>query len=94
MDIDDWKRQFVTAVTDRFPKKFTPEQRMLAILRQVSDVSERIQFGKGTQDELRHRIAAIFPDLFMLCENQGVELDEELQKVIEWFKSNKGYTNK
>lgn len=94
MDINEWKELFVCAVNTRFPTKFTTEQRLLAILRQVSDVSERVQFGKGTKEELRHRIAAIFPDLFMLCEDQGVELDEELQRVMDWFKSTKGYTNK
>jgi len=84
VEIQDWQKEFVNAINNKFPEPWTKEQRLLAIVRQLADVSEQIQFN-GT--ETNHRIAAIFPDLFMLCEQCGVGLDKELLGVLCWFHS-------
>ncbi len=89
MHIQHWQKSFVLAVNKKFPKEFSPEQRLLALHRQVSDVSQTIQSGEFGGVDLNLRIASIFPDLFMLCEQHGVDLEKELPKALAWFNSNK-----
>ena len=87
MDINVWQKLFVESCEKKFPIQFTPEQRLLAIQRQLADVSQTIQFGEIGGITLQHRIAAVLPDLFMLCEQHDVNLNEELATVLAWFNS-------
>ncbi len=82
MDIQEWQKEFVDAMNSKFPETWTKEERLLAITRQLADVSKQLQFD-GT--EIQHRIAAIFPDLFMLCEQCDVDINKELLDVLSWF---------
>ena len=94
MDIREWQDLFVVAMNKRFPTEWTPEQRLLAIQRQLADVSQTIQFGELGGISLHQRIAAILPDLFMLCEQHSVNLNEELPKVLAWFNGNASKTSR
>ena len=87
MDIQNWQNVFTQAIHKKFPKEFTAEQRLLAIHRQLSDVSQAIQFEEFGGVSLNRRIAAILPDFFMLCEQCGVDLNKELFAVEQWFES-------
>jgi hypothetical protein len=84
MDIRLWQDKFVSACKKKFPKEFSPEQRLLAVSRQLADVSERMQFNPS---DLKYRIAAILPDIFMLCDQCDVDLNKELVGVLGWFES-------
>lgn len=88
MDIDRWQRMFFMAVNRKYPSKWTTEQRLLAIQRQIADVSHTHQFGELGGISIKGRIAGIFPDLFMLCEQHGMDLNEELKSILDWFNSN------
>ena len=90
MDIHEWQNQFVEAISKRFPKEFTSEQRLLAIHRQLADVSEKIQFG----GDVKHRIVAVLPDFFMLCHHYGIDLNQELPAILAWFNSQRGFSKK
>lgn len=89
----DWQDKFVEAVQKRFPNNFwTAEERLLACYRQLADVSGAMQKAKGNlgQDEhgyedLKHRIAASFIDLFVLAKQCDVDLEKEWQKALDWF---------
>ncbi len=61
----------------------------------VTDVAECIRkykVGKCSLSDLQYRIACIFPDLFVLCEKNIVNVDESLEEVYKWFEKgdNKG----
>ena len=70
----------------------TAEQRLLAIIRQVSDASGAIALAQGNLEdcghgyrEPKHRIACILADVLVLCQEQGVDAEHELLKVQQWF---------
>lgn len=87
MEISVWQKKFAQVVEEKFPNS-TDEERLLLLLGNVMDVHkwmEKYKRGKCTSMDVRHRIAAIFPDLFVLCESNHIDPDLELQKVMEWF---------
>ncbi len=88
MELTTWQGELVVAVKAKYPMGFTPEQRLLAIFRQVADVSQTLQFGEIGNCSLQTRIAAILPDVFLLFDQCGVDLEKELQYILDWFKSN------
>ena len=94
MYIRVWQTLFTRAINAKFPVSFDSEQRLLALHRQVADVSQTLQFGEIGGVTLQTRIAGIFPDLLMLCEMHGVDLGKELPVVLDWFNSNRPKTER
>lgn len=39
--------------------------------------------------DYKHRVAAVFPDLFLLCDLYEMDLDYELSRVMKWFRKQK-----
>lgn len=94
MDVKQWSVLLTSWVKRIFPKKMSPSDRLLAVIRQVADASGAlhkqngvIKSGKHEHEDLKHRVACCFIDLFVLCEDLNVDLEKEWQKAVEWFKS-------
>lgn len=73
------------------------ENRLLAVVRQVGDASgalakknKELVTSQQNHEDYRHRIAAIFIDLFVLCEDESVNLEAEFEKALLWFKNKRG----
>lgn len=97
MQITDWQKKWYDEVNATFPNPMTSEQRLLAIVRQVGDASGALAKKNNalvTDDakhaDSKHRIAAIFIDLFVLCDDEGVVIEHEFGKALEWFKKKRG----
>lgn len=95
MRIAQWQKVFAQIIAERYKTPMTTEQRLLAIVRQVADASmelakheKSIQTHHVSHVDHRQAIACIFIDLFVLCEDHGVNLDEELAKSVRWFNDN------
>ena len=93
MDIVLWQKKFYEEVKKTFAKSLTSEQRLLSIFRQVADASMELAKKKGLieTEHISHisceqSIANIFVDLFVLCEEEGVELEQAFEIVLEYFK--------
>lgn len=97
MDIADWQKKWSEEVTETFPKPLSSEGRLLAIVRQVGDASgalakknNALVTDHAAHVDHKHRIAAIFIDLFVLAEQESVDLEKEFAVAIEWFKKKRG----
>ena len=88
MDIKDWQKLMVEAVNNKYPK-WTFEQRLHSLHKQVSDVFYTHQIGEMEHVSIQTRIADIFVDLFLICEEFDVDLESEFQIILDWFKENK-----
>lgn len=92
MEIRWWQETWSQFINKRYPKRLNIEQRLLAIIRQVADASMELAKKQDSIDthhvshvDHRQAIAAIFIDLFVLAEDQGVDLEVEFKKSFEWF---------
>ena len=93
MTIEEWKEEFARAVDRKYPNKWGPQDRLLSLFRQVGDASGAIQVKEGILKggnpkfkNVPHRLAAIFPDLFVLCAHYGVDMEDELDRVMDFFR--------
>ena len=92
MDLIALQKAFVDVRTKNFGVPWPPEQRMLAMVRQIGDASGALQKAQGKlktdqhgYDDLRHRVASILPDLFFLADQLGVDWEKELIRCMDWF---------
>jgi|GEM_PF-1213525 len=92
--IQDWQKEFAEAANTKYPHNATwsQEDRVLAIVRQLADVSEALhkETGKlkgGSPDDksVDHRIATLLVDILLLCEMRKLDPEPEMQKVLDWF---------
>lgn len=86
MTISEWQKQFGQTIHKKFPKKWTTEQRLLSLHRQVADISYTLNFKKIKKVTLQTRIADVFIDLFVLCEELNVNLEKEFSRIMKWAK--------
>jgi len=93
--IQDWQKEISSAAQQRFPNniKWSEQDRVLSITRQVGDVGGAIQKEQGIlssdkheYDEVNHRIACLIADILILCEKRNIDIDKELGRVLDWFK--------
>ena len=91
MDINTLRDRFVEKVDERFPKKWSKEERYISLVRQVSGLGECLQYRQGTinkcnqHDPLEHHFACIMLDLFVLSSLYQADLQKELEKVMDWL---------
>ena len=92
----EWKERIVEAINERFPKKMSPEDKVISLVCQVASVGEEIQFSKGTrkfiskpehENEIGQTIVSVMLDIFVLCDMYDVDIDKELEKCEQWFKN-------
>jgi NTP pyrophosphatase (non-canonical NTP hydrolase) len=86
MTITEHQKQFTKAIHQKFPKRWTTEQRLLSLYRQVADISYTLHFKKIKKVNLQTRIADTFIDLFVLCEELNVDLEKEFKRIMKWTK--------
>ena len=99
MTIMQWKQRFVRVTYQKF-KRVPPHARLKFFLGNVRDAKQAILPEEGILKpskiprarrkklhDYKHRIAAVFPDLFLLCDLYGMKLDYELQRVLDWFEN-------
>lgn len=97
MDIILWQERLVEELNKTFPKKVSTEHRLLALHRQVSEASQEFARESGGMDMnhhlehsgYKHCLAAIFLDLFVLCEDAQVDIEVELEKAIKWLREHR-----
>jgi hypothetical protein len=81
-----------------FPNGFkTPEDRLLAIYRQVAEVSamlarrrgHSVTHNLGVRDEAQYHqcVFSILIDVLLLSEEVEIDYDKELQVALEWFRN-------
>lgn len=98
--LHEWQVAFTRAANKKFPgnKKWSEQDRVLSILRQLGDVSKGVQWDqdkyKMTKEEeehfksTNHRIASLIADILILCEKREIsnmELQKELDQVLKWY---------
>lgn len=81
-----WQKQFSKAIHKKFPKKWTTEQRLLSLHRQVADISYTLTVKKIKGITIQTRVADAFIDLFILCEELDVDLEKEFKYIMKWAK--------
>ena len=97
MNIVIWQKRFAKELKATFPKAVSTEHRLLALHRQVSEASQefaRESDGMDMSHHLehwgyKHRLAAIFLDLFVLCEEAEIDLEVELERTIKWLQDHR-----
>lgn len=94
--ITDWQKEFAKEAKRKFPAnaKWSQKDRLLSIDRQLADVGGALQKEEGiynhdnhAYENPNHRIAATIADLLLLVDSRNFNLDEELDKVLDWYKS-------
>jgi|SRR3989344_1997137 len=102
-NIGQWQKDFAKFAKKKFPKnrKWSQQDRILSILRQLADVSGGIQKEKGIfphpnkiYDDPNHRIAALIADVLILCEMRKLNVEKELRAVLNWYKNKEGKLSK
>ena len=94
MDIVLWQKKWAQEVKKTFPRPFTTEGRFLSLFRQVSEASMEMAKSKGivalshhvSHNNYKQYLSNIFIDLFVLCEEEEVNLEEEFKTALKWFK--------
>jgi hypothetical protein len=99
--ITQWKKRFV-GITYRKFARIAPEKRLKFFLDNVRDAKLAVMLKegiirpasiprkrRGKLQDYKHRIAAVFPDLFLLCDLYEMDLDRELARVMKWFRKQK-----
>ncbi len=93
--LQEWQKDFAIAVAKKFPNnsRWSEQDRVLAMLRQLADVSGAIQKEQGllisdnhSYEDPNYRIACLMADIFILCEKREVNLEKELDRALEWYK--------
>ena len=103
--ISEWQKDFSIAANKKYPKnkKWSQQDSLLSILRQLGDVSKGIQWEQGLYEmtekdqkkykSTNHRIAASIADILILCEKRKMNIEEliekEFPKVMRFFKGKK-----
>ena len=93
MEINTLRDEVVKAVKEKYPEKRSLENRFIDLTRQVGGFGESLQFRQGNlpkcsqHDTLQHQIASIMVDLFMISDMIGADVEKELGKAIQWFKT-------
>ena len=94
--ISIWQKEIADAANARFPRNSTWSQqdRLLSIFRQLADVTGAVQKEQGIYpsddakyEDANHRIAALIADILILCDTRKLDLEAELGKVMDWYKS-------
>ncbi len=92
--LQEWQKEFAESATKKFSNnsRWSEQDRVLSILRQLADVGGAIQKEQGifvsdnhAHKDPNHRIAALIADTFILCEKRKINLDTELSRVLEWY---------
>lgn len=97
MDISFWQVRMADEIKATFPKPMSTEHRLLSLHRQVSEASLEFAKESGGIDAkhhpehggYKHRLGAIFLDLFVLCEEAKVNVEVELEKAIDWLREHR-----
>jgi len=95
MEIMKWREKIVKVLYKKFSKKWSSQDRLLAIISQIADLTEQIQYEQGIRQiqpahinkPIQYLIASVFVDLFVLCDLYNVDLDKELQSNLEWLQN-------
>ena len=97
--LQEWQEELSSAAAEKFEinKKWSEQDRLLSILRQLADVGKGIQWEQGlykmTEEQQKeykstdHRIAALIADILILCEKRKTNLEKELSEVLKWYRS-------
>jgi hypothetical protein len=101
MTIEQWKKRFVRIVYQKYERE-PPQKRLPRFLDNVRDAEKAVLREKGRirlasipkeqrKRFLDHklRIAPVFPDLFLLCDLYGMDLEYGFGRLLEWFKKQK-----
>jgi hypothetical protein len=99
--IKQWQNRFVRVMEKKF-KSIPPQKRLKYFLGNVRDAKQAVLLKEriikpssirmGRRKKLydyKHRIAAVFPDLFVICGLYRMNLDYELTKVMKWYEKQK-----
>lgn len=87
MEIAEWQALFVKEAKRKFPAEWTVEQRLLSLHRQIADISQTLQSGERNGIRLQTRVADILPDVFLLADQLGVDLEKELSgEILAFFR--------
>jgi len=93
--LTDWQHEIADAANKKFPNnsQWTLYDRMASVQDQLDDVIAAIKVEDGllkSDDHAHqhpdHRIAALIADVLILAEQKGANVEEELEKVLTWFK--------
>src|SRR5882762_4995979 len=101
MTIEQWKNRFVRIVYQKYQRE-PPHKRLQRFLDNVRDAEKAVLREEGRlklasipkkqrKRFLDHklRIAAVFPDLFLLCDLYEMDMEYEFGRLLEWFRKQK-----
>ncbi len=95
MEINKLRDEVVKAVKEKHQTERSLEDRYIDLTRQVGGFGETLQFQQGKlkkcsqHDTIQHQIACIMVDLFMLSDMLDADIEKELLRAIEFFKTGK-----
>jgi hypothetical protein len=95
--ISDWQKTLKEAADLKFPNNSSGTfDRVQSIQEQLDDVKAALLVEQGLQksddhahEDPNHRIGALVADIIILAEERGADIENELEKVLAWFKTSK-----
>lgn len=92
MELDDLAQELFELCENKY-KPMTPDQRLLAVMRQLADASGAVAVRDGaivnvghTYQEAPHRIACLLAEVLILARQEKIDLDHEMKRVLEFYR--------
>lgn len=91
--IPEWQAAMKAAADRRFPGcDWDNLRRIQSTQDQLDDVKAALEVEAGMRQsddhahqDPNHRIGALVADILILAEERGMNVEDELQKVLDWF---------
>lgn len=95
-NITQWQQTLKTASERKFRSSgWSQTDRLASIEEQLNDVKASLKVESGelqsddhAHQDPNHRIGALIADILILAEERGVDVEDELEKVLAWFEKN------
>lgn len=91
--VKEWQKLLKAAADRRFPDSgWGVPERVRSVQTQLDDVKAALEVERGERvsgdhahRDPNHRIGALIADTLILAEEQGADIETELEKVLAWF---------
>ena len=92
MEIMEWKKLITEANYRKFPRRWSPQDKLISLVTQTGDIGEKIQvlqgirnFDKRPNDSINQLLIGALIDILVLCDMYNVDIDKELADALNWF---------
>ncbi len=92
--LTEWQKSLKAGADSKFPDNTLGTfNRVASLQEQLDDIKAAIDVENGSlksndhaHQDANHRIGALIADALILAEERGADIENELEKVLTWFK--------